>query len=109
MTYQEITTMIRSAGIPSAYHHFSEATAKPTPFICYLYTDDNDVFADNSNYQEIKTLVIELYTDAPDFTIETSIKNILAAHDLTWSREQDYIDDEKMYITTFTTEVVIDG
>lgn len=109
MTLQGITTMIQSIGIPSAYHHFSEATAKPTPFICYLYPDDSDFYADDTNYQSIKTLVIELYTDYTEFTLEEQIKAVLAENGLTWTREQDYIDSEKMYITTFTMEVVING
>ena len=44
MTDQEIDKMLRSAGFPTAYHHFEEEEAPDPPFVVYLYPG-NDPFA----------------------------------------------------------------
>lgn len=110
MTRKEIATMISGIGLPYAYDHFTEAdTPGAPPFICFLYTGNDDFVADDANYVRIETLVIELYTDNVDFDLEDAISAALAKNDLSFSMSRSYIDDEKMYQTTFTTEVLIDA
>lgn len=109
MTYEEITTMVASIGVPYAYYQFTEDTAKPPPFVCFYYPGDNDFKADDSNYAAIRPLTIELYTDNKDFTLEATVETILTANGLPFSREETYIDTEKMYMITYQTEVVING
>lgn len=109
MTYEEIATMVSSIGVPYAYYQFTEDTAKPPPFVCFYYPGDNDFKADDSNYATIRPLTIELYTDNKDFTLEATAETILTANGLPFSREETYIDTEKMYMITYQTEVVING
>lgn len=109
MTYEQVSEMIASVGIPYAYYQFDEGTAEPTPFICFYFSDDNSVKADNVNYVKIQTLVIELYTDEKDFNLENRIEGVLDANELPYDHVESYIDSEKMLMQTYTTEVVING
>lgn len=109
MTTQEVSDMIFSIGIPHAYYQFSEATAKPPPFICFYYPNSVDLMADNINYAKINALTIELYTDSKDFELEKQVEDVLAAHELPYTREETYIDTERMYMVIYYTEVFIDN
>lgn len=101
--------MIKSANLPIAYYQFSEATAKAPPFICYYYPQDNDFSADNVNYIRVNQLIVELYTDNKDFALEDTIEGILHDNDMFFDKTEAYIDDEKMYMITYTMEVLIDA
>ena len=107
MTYKEVATMIESIGVPYTYYQFSKDTAEPPPFVCFYYTDSNDFAADDTNYQRIRPLIIELYTDNKDFTLEETVEGILNSSGLVYSRSESYIDTEQMYMVVFTTQIVI--
>lgn len=109
MTYQEIHTMVESFGYPCAYYQFNQDTAVPPPFICWLVSGDNDFKADDVNYQPIRPLIIEFYTDEKDFAGETSIENRLTALGMTYVKDETYIDTERMHETIYTMEVVINA
>lgn len=108
MTYEEISTMIETVGLPFAYDHFDETEQAP-PFVCFLYPEGDDFIADNKNYQKIKKLQIELYTDNKDFALEHRIEGILESYELPYSDNEAYLDTEQMYMHTYNTEVVIHG
>ena len=106
MTRAEIATMIAGVGLPYAYDHFDEVTLPPR--ICFLYSGSDDFLADNANYQGITDLTIELYTDEPDFTHEAAIEAALANAGLVYSRTgPEYIREERMYMTTYETSVLL--
>ena len=107
MTYQDIPLMLAETGIPTAYHHFDEGSAPNPPFICFFYSEDNDFVADDTNYQRIEHLVIELYTDNKDFQTEKAVRDVLTAHGLVYSSSEDYIATERLYEVVFDTEIVI--
>ena len=109
MTTAEIYTMMQAVGVPCVYHHFKEGTGKQPPFICYYFPNDDDLHADNTNYVQINQLIIELYTDAKDFALEQTLEGVLKQNELAWSKTETYIDSEKMYMETYTTEVLING
>lgn len=109
MTYKEIAQMIDSVGVPYAYYQFPEGTGQEPPFICFYYPNNNDFVADGENYVKVVQLVIELYTDNKDFSLEASLEVALAEHDLVFTREETYIDSERMYLETYYTEVIINA
>ncbi|MBR7187093.1 MAG: hypothetical protein IKD53_00910 [Clostridia bacterium] len=112
MTRQEIATMIGGIGLPYAYDHFDDrdgAHPQGPPFICFMYPNDDDLQADNINYAHITALVIELYTDNVDFDLEGAVEAALTANALPYAKAETYIDGERMYQTTYTTEVSING
>lgn len=115
MTYREVYQIIsgiemaEGVVIPSAYLQFPEndPNTPPPPFIVYYYTGDNDLKADDSNYQKIRQLTVELYCDNKDFALESAVEDALSLHGIVYSKMETYIEDEKMYMTTYETEVVI--
>lgn len=108
MTYKQIATMIAGIGLPFAYDHFDdENTPGAPPFICFYYGGSDDMAADNVNYQRIRPLTLELYTDNKDFSLEETVEAALNGAGLVYSREETYIDSERMYMVTFSAEIII--
>ena len=109
MTLSEIVSMLEESDIPIAYRSFDVDNAPAPPFICYLFPNNNPEFADDSNYAKIEELDIELYTDQKDFELENKIEAILNKYELPFTREETWINEERMQMTIFITEVLIDG
>lgn len=107
MTTKEVAAMVEEIGVPYAYYQFPEDTGQETPFICFFYSYNNDVKADNRNYQKIERLIIELYTDNKDFDLEHAVETVLASHGLVWSREEEWIESERMLEVVYEMDVVI--
>ena len=107
MTHKEVNLMVKSMGLPYAYYQFPEGTGQAPPFICFFYSGTNDLYADQTNYQRIEQLNIELYTKKKDFALEASIEEILKAHGFTYSRQDSYIDGQKMWQMAYEMDVVI--
>lgn len=109
MTYKQIASMVSSIGLPYAYYQFPEGTAQAPPFVVFFYADTDDVFADDTNYQRIATLNIELYTNEKDFVTESTVEQILTNNNLTYYKEENYIDSEQMWQIAYEMEVIING
>lgn len=113
MTYKEIATMLNRVGIPTAYYQFSEEEIKAEnikpPFICFYYDRSDDFYADNSNYQKIVNLVIELYSDSKDFALEQTIEQILNENELTYTKNETFIEDELLFMEVYEMEVILNG
>lgn len=109
MTYKEINQMVESIGLPCEYYQFTNKTAQKPPFVVWFFTNSNDAYADNSNYVSIPTLNIELYTRFKDYEKEALVEGVLRAHGLTWYKEENYIETEKIWQIAYESEVVING
>lgn len=109
MTLQQVNLMVESMGLPYSYYQFPEGTAQAPPFICFFYGPSDDLHADNSNYQGIRQLNIELYTRNKDFALEKTIEDILNLNGLTFYREENFIDTEKIWQIAYEMEVMING
>lgn len=116
MTYKEVYSVISSirngAGtIPCAYRMFpADDPSNPPPqppFLVYYYEGSDDLMADNTNYQTIRPLTVELYTDNKDFALEKAVEDTLTANDMPFTRNESYIKSERMYMVSFETEVII--
>lgn len=107
MTYKQVAEMIDSIGVPNAYDHFDERNAAPPPFICFFFEGSDDLEADNTNYQRVRPLTLELYTDNKDFSLEETVEDVLNGAGLVFSRSEVYIDSERMYEVVFTTSIII--
>ena len=109
MTYKGISTMIESIGFPFAYYQFPEGTSQAPPYVVFFYSDIDDLYADETNYQRIVQLNIELYTAEKDFDSEAAVEAVLAENDLTYYKEENYINSEKLYQIAYEMEVIING
>ena len=106
MTQLELTAILEKTGLPFVYHHWAENSAPPLPFLVYYFPQRQDFFADNCNYQKIAMLDIELYTDTKDFSAEQRVENVLAAHGISYTRSETYIESEQMYETLYEMEIL---
>lgn len=109
MTLQQVNQMVSSMGLPYSYYQFNEDTAQAPPFICFFYGPSDDLYADNSNYQDIRQLNIELYTTTKDFALERTIENILKLNGFSFYREENFIESEKIWQIAYEMEVLING
>jgi hypothetical protein len=107
MTLQQVNQMVSSMGLPYSYYQFNEDTAQAPPFICFFYGPSDDLYADNSNYQDIRQLNIELYTTTKDFALERTIENILKLNGFSFYREENFIESEKLWQIAYEMEVLI--
>lgn len=108
MTYKQVATMISEIGLPYAYYQFTDNTDREPPFICFLFTDSNDLMADNKNYQAIRPLAIELYTDNKDFALEAAVEAKLNEYELPFTRQETYLDSERMNMVIYNTMIVVE-
>jgi len=98
--------MLEEVGLPLAYDHFAEGESPEPPFLVFLYPGTDNLFADDTVYQKINELNIELYTDAKDPETETQIENILIAHALLYEKSEVWIESEKMYEVLYQTQII---
>lgn len=105
MTYDDITNMLKEAGLPLAYDHFAEGESPDPPFLIFLFPGSDNIFADNGVYFKISQLNMELYTDKKDPELEEKLEDILTAHEIPWEKSEVWIDSEKMYEALYQTEI----
>ena len=87
--------LLKTTGLPVAYHHF---TSPPTPpYIVYLFAYSSNFGADNKVHKEIPNYQVELYTKAKDPTSEALIEGLFDANDIYWEKTETYIEGEDLY------------
>ena len=106
MTYENVIEMLEEAGLPLAYDHFAEGESPEPPFLIFLFPGTVNVFADDTVYQKIDELNIELYTDKKDPETENLIEDILIAHELPYEKSEVWIESEKMYEVLYQTQMI---
>lgn len=109
MSYEELQQMVDEIGLPSAYYQFPQKTEQAPPYICFYYPASADKIADNINYVEAVQVVIELYVNDKDFDLERKLEKVLRSHELPYTRTESYLDSERMYLETYTMEVIINA
>lgn len=111
MTADAFKAFLESAGgVPVAYYQFLNAADEPPPpppFMCWFVTDSDDLFADNVNYVGIYSVAVELYTEFKDFALEAQFEAAFKAAELAYEREETYLDDQRMHMTTWTMEILL--
>lgn len=107
MTFQQVADLAAAVGIPSAYYQFNNNTKQAPPFLCFIFAQSSDAFADDSNYQKIERVQFELYTEQKDFALEATVERVLANAGITWSRNEGFLDSEHMHMTTYQFDAVI--
>ena len=109
MTYETVFNKVQELAavldVPNAYHHFDKKTSPP--FLVFDYPENDDFFADNKNYQTVANLDLYYCSDVKDFDAELTIENWLTTNDFAYQKNQDYISEEHMWQTTYSTEVLI--
>lgn len=95
MEQAELFTLLKSTGLPVAYHHF---TTPPTPpYLAYLFAYSDNFGADNRVYSKASNYQVELYTVKKDLASEALLENALDAAEIYWEKSETYIESEKLY------------
>ncbi len=88
-------TLLKSTGLPVAYHHF---TSPPTPpYIVYLFSYNTNFGADNRVYSKQSNYQVELYTKHKEPTTEKLIEDLFDEHDIYWEKTETFIESEGLY------------
>lgn len=101
MTDEEINALLLSTGLPVAYDHFNSPT--PLPHIAWLEGGSHNFAADGVVYYPVRSIRVELYTMYKQPEIESMVEASLSA--FVWERDQEYLQDEECYLTTYEFEV----
>lgn len=104
MTREEFRTQLEETEIPVFYDHANLGTK--VPFIVYYWDYDN-FGADNKVLARIAAVtVVHYHTDYDD---GSALKQILDENDLFWNCTTTYDSDSRLYIDTYTMEVLEDA
>ena len=87
--------LLKTTGLPVAYHHF---TSPPSPpYVVYLFAYNTNFGADNKVYSGAKNFQVELYAKAKDLASEKLIEDALNGADVYWEKTETYIESEGLY------------
>ena len=101
MTDEELHALLAATGLPVAYDHFNSPA--PLPHIAWLETGSHNFAADGVVYYPVRSIRVELYTMYKQPETESMVEASLSA--FVWERNQEYLQDEKCYLTTYEFEV----
>ena len=108
MTRTEIESVLEGTGLPYEYYKFDEGSGIQPPFLVWYLPSQSGFYADNVTYVSFRSLVIELYTDEKDFSVESAVEAALEGAGLTFSWEETYLPEEMMYEKIYQMEVIWD-
>ena len=103
MELEKLKNILESTGLPVAYWAFPEREAPPLPYVCYLVTGSNPLFADGTTYFSSDTVQIELYTEVKDPASEKLVETAMSSFHP--KKYQEYLSTEQCWMTTYEIEV----
>lgn len=109
MTYKQVFDMLKTTNLSVVYNSWEIGSVPALPYIVFTFPNNDDLFADNTNYQTIVQLNIELYSKNKDFTTEGTLETVLKSNGIPFQKSSVWIDSENLYQTLYTTEVLING
>ena len=104
MTIEVLDSELRTLEIPVAYRAFNELTSPP--FLVYYFAGSDDLKADDTNYVKVNEINIELYTRIKDLEVEAIVENKLKSLNLTWEKNEVWIEAEKVYQITYEISII---
>ena len=87
--------LLKTTGLPVAYHHFTSLSTPP--YVVYLFSYSSNFGADNKVHKEIPNYQVELYAKTKDPTSEALIEGLFDANEIFWDKTETYIDSEGLY------------
>lgn len=105
MSRERIEEMLAETGVPFSYHHFIQENAVDPPFLVWLNDESANFYADGVVYAVINGIDIELYTDEKNTELEEKIEDIFKKYNVSWEKEEEYIESEQMYEVLYQMEV----
>jgi hypothetical protein len=90
-----LNALLKTAGLPVAYHHF--VSPPQPPYIVYMFAYSSNFGADDKVYDIQGNYQVELYTTKKDLASEKLIENLFDENDIYWEKTETYIDSEGLY------------
>lgn len=87
--------LLKSTGLPVAYHHFVSPPAPP--YIVYLFSYSSNFGADNKVHSKAPNYQVELYTQYKEPATEKLIEDLFDANDIYWEKTETHIESEGLY------------
>ena len=97
MTLAEFVELFEDCGMPIAFDHFK--TPQVLPYLVYIVTTNDEMAADNKTFYSRPVLQLELYTEQKDMDTEEAVEEII--DDFFYTKEEEYLDDEQMYMVAY--------
>ncbi|MGS0745559.1 hypothetical protein ACU70A_06350 [Syntrophomonas erecta subsp. sporosyntropha] len=95
MDEAKLLALLKTTGLPVAYHHF---TSPPSPpYIVYLFSYNSNFGADNKVYDAKKNFQVELYTTKKDLASEKLIEDTFDANDIYYEKTETHIESEGLF------------
>ena len=101
----KLLEIIGEIDIPSAYDHFAEGEAVDPPFITYLLPGSDNFSADGKVFFFNDTATTEIYTDAKDPEVESTVETVLDEHGIFYDKTEVWIDTEKLYEVLYSFQM----
>ena len=98
MTLIDVYTRLQTLDLPVAYMAFK--SAQNPPYIVYYENGANFHGSDEKNYIKDMNVVIELYSESKDMTLEKQIESLYSDVELNKS-EDVWIEDEQLIMTRY--------
>lgn len=101
MTQKELYTMLTSTGLEVAYGHFADDENVALPFITYSFDTTANMSADNSVYQHIQHVQVDLFSAEQDRALEKRLEDVFSNNEIIWASTDTNEEDELVYRITY--------
>lgn len=101
MTIKELYKQLKNLQLPVQYYMFQEGQAPTLPYIIYYNPTEQHANADNSTHLVNKDVIIEVYSDFKDITLEEKMRELFHNNKLTYTFQETYLKDERMYMVAY--------
>lgn len=95
--------LLKSTGMPVAYHHY--VSPPKLPYLVYLFAYSSNFGADNKVYLEQNNYQVELYTKTKDPGREKLLEDLFDNNEIYWEKSETYIESEKMYQVIYEIKI----
>ncbi len=100
-TLQELYTQLKTLQLPVQYYMFQEGQAPNLPYIIYYNPSEQHENADNATLHVSKDVIIEVYSEFKDLSLEDKLKELFDKNKLTYTFQETYLKDERMYMLAY--------
>lgn len=101
MTLQELYRQLKKLQLPVQYYMFQEGQAPNLPYIIYYNPSEQHENADNATLHVSKDVIIEVYSEFKDLSLEDKLKELFDKNKLTYTFQETYLKDERMYMLAY--------
>lgn len=104
MTYVELIEEMEVLGFPCTYNSFKKP--QPLPYTVVTFAYNNDLIADNYNYQNVGNYQLEYYNSTKHPSDEKKIENRLKELRLPYSKTETFLDSENLYRVIYEIQLI---